>query len=268
VRGVITHWTAGTNYASELDRRHYHFCLERDGRIVPGIRSIRDNCSPVQLDRGHYAGHTRARNSYRVGIAVCGMAGATESPFNPGKHPFTRTQWDVLAAVCADLLVTYDLDLSEQTCNSHFEQQRIWGPRYWQRGKWDISRLPWDPETPALVVANGFRSKVRDLLLPPDPRAHLILDGQDLSDRADVEIEDGATTLWLRPVAEAADLTILAWSPQEVRLLTEVGREVRVPVTVENGRSRVAARDLAAALGWGIRYQPDTRTVSLSSDAR
>src|SRR5688500_13626848 len=93
---IITHWTAGSHRASTLDRERYPILFEQDGRLVRGDHSIADNENTAD---GDYAGHTRMVNSRAIGVAVCCMADAFESPFRPGPAPMTSNQYEVLAIV-------------------------------------------------------------------------------------------------------------------------------------------------------------------------
>src|SRR5215212_3787500 len=90
---VITHWTAGTHDASNLDQEHYHLMVEGDGHLVLGEHSIPDNVDTSE----DYAAHTRNCNRGSIGVAVCCMAGAMEHPFHAGKFPMRQEQYDVLS---------------------------------------------------------------------------------------------------------------------------------------------------------------------------
>lgn len=97
---IICHWTAGGPKATNLDRQHYHILIEDDGDLVRGRFSIKDNESTAD---GVYAAHTRGLNTGSIGLAVCCMAGAQESPFAEGSHPMTERQWQVMAKAVAEL---------------------------------------------------------------------------------------------------------------------------------------------------------------------
>lgn len=138
---IILHWTAGAHKANATDRRHYHFIVEADGKIERGNRSIADNVAPLVKDR--YAAHTRNANSYSIGVSLACMGGATESPFVPGKWPMTRAQYDRMVEVVADLCRRYKLAVTDKTVLWHSEVQANLGIK--QRGKWDATRLAFDP---------------------------------------------------------------------------------------------------------------------------
>lgn len=157
---IIVHWTAGAHKASGLDRSHYHILIEDDGHLVRGTPSILLNQAPV---KSGYAAHTLNCNSGSIGVSLCCMAGAIESPFKAGSAPMTRTQWDMLPKVLAALCRRYSITVTRQTVLSHAEVQSTLGIT--QRGKWDIARLAFDPSViGAHVCGDIFRSSTRALL--------------------------------------------------------------------------------------------------------
>ncbi|RVM34225.1 N-acetylmuramoyl-L-alanine amidase [Sinorhizobium meliloti] len=137
---IILHWTAGAHKASEFDRGHYHILIEDDGELIRGIPSIKLNEAPAKKG---YAAHTLGANSGSIGVSLCCMGGANEAPFDPGKYPMTRAQWDALTSVVADLCRRYSIPVTDKTVLSHAEVQNNLGIQ--QRGKWDFTRLAFDP---------------------------------------------------------------------------------------------------------------------------
>jgi hypothetical protein len=137
---VICHWTAGTHKASGNDAAHYHILVNGDGTLVRGQYSIKDN---VNTSDGTYAAHTKNCNTKSIGVSLCCMAGAIENPFDSGNYPMTKTQWDVMTTVVADLCQFYDIPVSTTTVLSHGEVQANLGIA--QSGKWDYTRLSFDP---------------------------------------------------------------------------------------------------------------------------
>lgn len=157
---IIVHWTGGANAVSSLDRQHYHLVLDGSGRLVRGDLTIADNESTAD---GRYAAHTLSCNAGSIGVSLAGMAGATESPFNPGRSPITQAQWDALPAVLADLCRRYGITPAPTTVLSHAEVQGTLGIK--QKGKWDIARLPFDPSLiGARAIGDAFRARTRALL--------------------------------------------------------------------------------------------------------
>ncbi|MDK1493362.1 peptidoglycan recognition family protein [Sinorhizobium sp. 7-81] len=150
---IICHWTAGAHKASEFDRSHYHILIEGDGKLVRGIPSIKLNEAPA---RKGYAVHTLNCNSGSIGVSLCCMGGSHEQPFNPGKYPVTRKQWDALTSAVADLCRCYGIKITDKTVLSHAEVQNNLGIQ--QRGKWDFTRLAFDP---SIVGAKACGDKLR-----------------------------------------------------------------------------------------------------------
>lgn len=160
MRRIVVHWTAGAHKASGLDKAHYHILIEADGTLVRGTPSIALNEAPVKPG---YAAHTLNCNSGAIGVSLCCMAGAVESPFANGPAPMTRAQWEALPGVLAALCKAYGIAVTPQTVLSHAEVQGTLGIR--QRGKWDISRLSFDPSViGARAVGDLFRSATSKLL--------------------------------------------------------------------------------------------------------
>jgi len=158
---VVIHWTAGAHRASGLDRSHYHILIEGDGKLVRGIPSI--DLNDARGAKPGYAAHTLNCNTGSIGVSLCCMAGAEESPFKAGSAPMTREQWDMLPKVLAELCRRYGIPVTPRTVLSHAEVQGTLGIK--QRGKWDISRLAFDPSVVgAQSCGDDFRSRTRSSL--------------------------------------------------------------------------------------------------------
>ncbi|GAA4525482.1 hypothetical protein GCM10023174_10140 [Chelativorans composti] len=142
MKRIIAHWTAGGYVASSLDKEHYHFLVEGDGTVVRGLHPISANIPPLR--EGRYAAHTRSANSYSIGVSACGMAGATENPFNPGRYPISERQFGKLAELIATLAKRYGIPVTDKTILTHAEVQPNLGIK--QLGKWDYTRLVFKPE--------------------------------------------------------------------------------------------------------------------------
>ena len=156
MRRVILHWTAGTYNASANDKKHYHFLIEGDGTLIRG-RPVKWNEAPIS---GSYAAHTRAANSGAIGVSVCSMAGAHDTPgLNAGNFPMKKSQWEIMAQITAELCQHYNIPIKRSTVLAHGEVQDILGIT--QSGKWDPLRLPWKPNLSKPSVGNLFRDRVR-----------------------------------------------------------------------------------------------------------
>jgi hypothetical protein len=156
MKRIILHWTAGASKASDVDKDHYHILVEGDGTLVRGRKTIKDN---VSTSDGVYAAHTKDLNTGSIGVALCGMAGAIESPFYAGTAPINKNQWSVGAHVFADLCNEYGIPISKTTTLSHGRVQANLGVA--QSGKWDICKLPWNTTVSGESCDELFREEIR-----------------------------------------------------------------------------------------------------------
>lgn len=158
IERIIVHWTAGGHKASGLDLTHYHLLIEGDGKLVRGLPTIDGNgIGSGQI--GRRASHTLNCNTGSIGVSLCCMARAVESPFNAGPSPMTREQWDALTPVLAALVRRYGAAVTDKTILTHAEVQPNLGIR--QRGKWDITRLAFEP---SIIGAKACGDLMRDRL--------------------------------------------------------------------------------------------------------
>lgn len=153
---IVLHWTAGGYKASSTDKAHYHIMIEDNGKLVRGDHTIDDN---VTTNDDDYAAHTRMFNTRCIGISVCCMADAEHSPFKAGAFPMTKTQWETMAEVTAQVAKFYGIPIDEKHILGHGEVQRVHGIK--QNGKWDPLVLPWSKGLTMKQVGDAFRDKVR-----------------------------------------------------------------------------------------------------------
>lgn len=153
MKRIVLHWSAGGPTASALDLDHYHGLTEASGKCVYGNYKPEHNASTKD---GHYAAHTRALNTGSIGLAMCGMVGAVENPFNPGAAPLNWKQVKAFAGFVAEFAHTYKIPVTRRTILFHAEVQPTLG--VWQRGKWDVAWLP-DMAAPGDPVAVGDRMR-------------------------------------------------------------------------------------------------------------
>lgn len=160
MKGIVFHWTAGANAPSGLDKSHYHILIAGSGEIVRG-RSIADNVPP--LITGRYAAHTRGHNSNIIGVSLCCMLGAKESPFSAGTQPMRQVQRDLLPRVLAELCRAYRIPVTRKTVLSHAEVQSTLGIT--QAGKWDITWVPGMAKPGnAIAIGDEIRAEVSRML--------------------------------------------------------------------------------------------------------
>ena len=152
---IIAHWSAGRYTASKIDRDHYHFIYEGDGREVAGIHTPEDNISAKD---GKYAAHTRGCNTGSIGVAVACMWNAKEG--NHGSQPMTEAQFEAMCRGIARLCMRYKIPVTPRTVLSHAEVQPTLGIK--QRWKWDITWIPGMPGTAdPIEVGNRIRDIIR-----------------------------------------------------------------------------------------------------------
>ena len=158
---LILHWTAGAYRPSNADIEHYHFLITSDGTLVEGEHTVAANDSTVDADG--YAAHTYRCNTGSIGLSVCCMKDAVESPFHPGTHPMTKPQWEQMTATTAQLIDHYGITLSPQTVLTHAEVQHNLGIS--QRGKWDISVYPSETGTLVKDTAHNVGERIRSQVM-------------------------------------------------------------------------------------------------------
>lgn len=171
MRRIHVHWTAGRHKANATDRRAYHILIEGDGTLRRGDPAISAN-DPARRRPGEaQASHTLNANSHAIGVSMCAMVGARERPFDPGPAPLTEAQWVKMIAVVATLAKRYAIPVTPQTVLTHAEVQG--NLNIPQRNKWDITALPFDPDTRgAQAVGDRLRREVAaalDGLVPAAP---------------------------------------------------------------------------------------------------
>ena len=153
---VTVHWTAGGYEVTETDLEHYHLIVDGNGKLHRGNFPISANVSTS--DHDGYAAYTSQFNTRNIGISAAYMAGAIESPFDPGAYPLRRGQWLVVAQAVAELCARYQIDVLPTTVMQQGEVQMNMGVP--QSGKWDICKLPWLPEANFDQVLTPFAQHV------------------------------------------------------------------------------------------------------------
>lgn len=284
MKRVVLHWTAGAYKASNLDLAHYHILIEDDGTLVQGTNAIDANVSTQ--DRT-YAAHTKGLNTGSIGVSVCCMAGAVERPFNAGRYPMTKKQWDTMAQVVAELCDFYDIPVDPKTVLGHGEVQGTLGKQ--QNGKWDPMVLPWDSSLTKQKVGDAFRVKVKSLLTGvstlQEAPASITAIIQSKAFR-EAQIFNEKSVVKLRPVIEELDWMILHADEEVVEINFDAGSDPKsIPyklidtsndiMDVPTGKSEaelvdlinkygfVAGRDIADMLSLPIEWDGATRTVTI-----
>lgn len=262
MKRVICHWTAGAHRASQLDKLHYHILIEKDGKLVRGTHSIEDN---VSTGDGVYAAHTLGTNTGSIGVAVCAMAGAIESPFTPGATPMLEIQWRTMAQVVAELCRFYQIPVTPRTVLGHGEVQANLGIE--QKGKWDPLILPWDPAMGRTQVGNFLRSLVQNFLDRGEDETEetpasvtILLHGKKLTDAF---VANENAFLSTDSVKSTFGWTVQSQTGDDVLLRID-GQDITLPALVRDGKIYFGLRELVATLSLKGSWDPKTRTVTIS----
>jgi hypothetical protein len=154
LRTIYLHWTAG-DYATTYPA--YHFCVGLDAAGLPILTSTHDlraNMRDLHGSDAPYAAHTAGRNSFAIGIAVCGMADATPHDF--GAFPLRDDLVGLACETAARLCAAYAIPIDAIHVRTHAEAALEDG--YFGCGaeeRWDIARLVPSPEP--LVASDAAR---------------------------------------------------------------------------------------------------------------
>jgi hypothetical protein len=145
LRRIVLHWTAG-DYHSVYPS--YHICVAVDSAdrpIAVASHDLRANMRDVSVGPGNYAAHTSGRNSYAIGLAICGMRDATPHDFGP--FPMRDDALALLCATAARLSEVYAIPNDADHIATHAEHALADG--YFGCGdeeRWDVARLSPSPK--------------------------------------------------------------------------------------------------------------------------
>jgi hypothetical protein len=141
LRRIYLHWTGG-DYATVFPA--YHFCVALGSDGVPYVvptHDLRENMRDVRVGLDlQYAAHTAGRNSFSIGLAVCGMRDATPNDF--GRYPLRDDLIARCCALAARLCAYYAIPVEPRNVRTHAEAAVDDG--YFGCGpdeRWDIARL-------------------------------------------------------------------------------------------------------------------------------
>jgi hypothetical protein len=154
LRSISLHWTA---HDYEAVFPAYHFCLRgvSDVLVVP-THDLRANMRDVRREPERpYAAHTAGHNSWSIGIAICGMAGATPSDFGP--FPLTGAQIDALCVVARTLADVYAIAPGGIRTHAEAALEDGYFGADGADQRWDIARLAprAEPLAPGEAIATG-----------------------------------------------------------------------------------------------------------------
>lgn len=160
LKRIILHWTAGGYTPNTSDTRAYHFIIDGEGRVVEGNNPPEANARITNPGDGStYAPHTGSANTGSIGVALAGMRGATEHPFQTGPDPIRTVQVQAMVKLVARLCKQYGIPVRREAVLSHAEVEETLGIK--QRPRWDIKWLPgYDRPRPAVSMGDDIRAMV------------------------------------------------------------------------------------------------------------
>jgi N-acetyl-anhydromuramyl-L-alanine amidase AmpD len=108
---------------------------------------------------GSYAAHTAGRNSWSIGIAVCGMADARPDDF--GRYPLAAAQIDGLCVVARRLADAYGIPIGAIRTHAEAALEDGYFGACGPDERWDIARLAARPEPLAASEATSTGDVLR-----------------------------------------------------------------------------------------------------------
>lgn len=146
-RNIVWHWTAGNYYPCAVDLEHYHYIIDKDGKVHTGNYKPSDN---LNCNDGKYAAHCGGGNTGRIGIALCCMKDDDTPP--------TKKQVETMCKLSAQLCLAYEVKVID--CITHAEYGST-HPNTSSRGKIDINILPYAKVSGIKAVGDYLRNKTQ-----------------------------------------------------------------------------------------------------------
>lgn len=263
MKRIICHWTAGGHKANSIDKSHYHFLFEGDGDIVRGDHTIADNGNTSD---GDYAAHTLNCNQGSIGLSCCAMMDAEERPFKPGPAPLTEEQFESMCEAAAQLATYYAIPVDRTHVLFHSEVQSNLGIK--QRGKWDMTVLPFDLSISKSQAGDYLRARVAAYQdggvkpVTPFEKPQVIRITWDGQEYQGIN-EDGDTLIDIDAVGKARSWFLGETSSGKVHIAFTRDRSFEATVLPIGNKNYVPVRPLAEAAGFQVRYNPQTKTVQV-----
>lgn len=183
MKRIILHWTAGAYGVIDFELRHYHGIIDNHCRFHVGV-PIAFNARPLNRNRP-YAAHTWNFNEDSIGLSVDCMSGAIETADGciPGPAPLTEKMYWAMIFYTSQIAEAQGLPIRRDTVFTHAEAPLLGVP---QRGKWDITRLPFAPH---IRGARAVGDKIRaDILALRGERKALTTKAMELADTKTGEV--------------------------------------------------------------------------------
>jgi len=125
IRSIYLHWT-GSDYAAVFPAYHYCIALSPDGApTVVETHDPRANMRDVRDGDAPYAAHTFGRNSYALGLAICGMGEARPDDF--GRFPLRDNMIEACCELAAQASTAYRIAIDVESVRTHAEAALVDG---------------------------------------------------------------------------------------------------------------------------------------------
>lgn len=152
---IIIHWTGGAWFPNATDKEHYHFLIDKNGKVINGKFKVEDN---ENCNDGKYAAHCGGGNTGAIGVSMCGMYVPKGVNIKDTKFPLTKKQCEACFKLVAQLCKKHLINLNNVLTHYEFGQAH---PKTSSAGKIDIIYLPPYPEIKQNQIGSFIRNKVK-----------------------------------------------------------------------------------------------------------
>lgn len=152
---IIIHWTGGAWFPNATDKEHYHFLIDKNGKVINGKFKVEDN---ENCNDGKYAAHCGGGNTGAIGVSMCGMYVPKGVNIKDTKFPLTKKQCEACFKLVAQLCKKHLINLNNVLTHYEFGQAH---PKTSSNGKIDITFLPPYPEIKQNQIGGFIRNKVK-----------------------------------------------------------------------------------------------------------
>lgn len=146
-KNIVLHWTAGNYTPSSIDKMHYHYLIDNNGKLYKGLYTPQDN---ENCTDGKYAAHCGGGNTGRIGLAICCRKDI--------KTPPVQKQVEALCHLSAQLCHAYGLKPINCITHAEFGQAH---PKTSSYGKIDINSLPYAKVSGIKACGDYLRNKIQ-----------------------------------------------------------------------------------------------------------
>ena len=127
---ITLHWTGGQYKPNAIEKEHYHFMVDSNGKVYEGKYKPEDN---INCAGGKYAQHCGGGNTGNIGVALCCYYNRDLTP--------TRVQVEAMCKLVAELSKKYGVTVNNKNILTHSEFG-FTHPDTTSNGKIDIDYLP------------------------------------------------------------------------------------------------------------------------------